>query len=196
MAFPPFRTPKRWPTMLGKLSGGIEGLPRVLLVHSKRTTGTYVHVPLYPTRRKGFMAADSKVNLEGLQWSSFESCIHVNRHSPLERERERENPIMFLTFLSTEQAAEYVRKNFLWPLRESSILQPSLLPENHHSFYPNLDFLVAIRHGHSSHIPEMVQAIFYAMVLNDATELGLSSGIGMDCMTSALWELKWDVIES
>jgi len=36
----------------------------------------------------------------------------------------------------------------------------------------------------------MIQAIFYAMVLNEVAELGLSSRIVMDCMMSALWEIN------
>jgi len=40
-----------------------------------------------------------------------------------ERERERERrAFMFPNFLSIEQATEYVRKHFLWSLRESSAL--------------------------------------------------------------------------
>ncbi|KAJ8439000.1 hypothetical protein Cgig2_012996 [Carnegiea gigantea] len=60
-------------------------------------------------------------------------------------ERER-RPIMFPNFLNTEQATEY----------ESSTLQPSLLPENHHGFCPNFDLLVAMRYAHNSRIPKMI----------------------------------------
>ena len=87
---------------------------------------------------------------------------------------------MFPNFLSTEQAADYVRVNFLWPLRESSILRPSLLPESNHGLCPNFNLFVAMRYAHNSRIPEMTQAIFYPMVLNDAAKLGLSSRITMD----------------
>jgi len=102
---------------------------------------------------------------------------------------------MFPNFLSIEQAVEYVWENFLWSLRESSTLRPSLLLENHHGFCPNFNLLVAMPYAHSSHIPEMIQAIFYAMVLNDIAELGLSTRIVIDCTMLTLWELKWDVIE-
>ncbi|KAJ8421743.1 hypothetical protein Cgig2_022426 [Carnegiea gigantea] len=40
-----------------------------------------------------------------------------------------------------------------------------------------------MRYAHNSHVPEMTQVIFYAMMLNDGTELRLSSRIVMDCMT-------------
>ena len=103
---------------------------------------------------------------------------------------------MFPNFLSTEQSAKYVRDNFHWSLRESSALRPNLLPKIHHGLCPNFDLLVPMQYAHDSHVPEMIQAIFYAMVLNEAAMLGLSSRIAMDCMMSALRELKWDVIES
>ncbi|KAJ8432190.1 hypothetical protein Cgig2_013732 [Carnegiea gigantea] len=94
-----------------------------------------------------------------------------------EREEEKENSIMFPNFLSTQQVAEYVRDSFNWSLRESSTLRPNLLPKNHHDLCPNFDLLVAMRYAHSSDIPKMIQAIFYAMVLNKAAGLGLSSRI-------------------
>jgi len=52
-----------------------------------------------------------------------------------------------------------------------------------------------MQYAQSSHIPEMIQTIFYAIVLNEVAELGLSSKIVIDCMMSALQELKWDVIK-
>ena len=42
----------------------------------------------------------------------------------------------------------------------------------------------------------MVQAAFYAMVLNDAAQLGLSCRIDMNSMMSVLRYLNWAVIET
>jgi len=100
---------------------------------------------------------------------------------------------MLPNFFSTEQATEYVKENFLWSLKESFTLRPSLLPENHHGLSLNFDLLMAMQYAHNSRILEMTHAIFYAMVVNNARELGLSSRIAMDCMISAL---NWGVIES
>ncbi|KAJ8422375.1 hypothetical protein Cgig2_006445 [Carnegiea gigantea] len=83
---------------------------------------------------------------------------------------------------------------FLAPSREPSTLRFNLLPENHHGLFPDFDLLVAMWYAHNSHIPEMIQAIFYTMALHEAAELGLSSRIVMDCMMSALWVLIWTVI--
>ncbi|KAJ8421004.1 hypothetical protein Cgig2_021763 [Carnegiea gigantea] len=41
---------------------------------------------------------------------------------------------------------------------------------------------VVMRYAHNSNIPKMVQAILYAMVLNDAAELGLRNRLTMDYM--------------
>ncbi|KAJ8426089.1 hypothetical protein Cgig2_006570 [Carnegiea gigantea] len=45
---------------------------------------------------------------------------------------------MFPNFLSTEQAAEYVRNNINWSLREPFTLRPNLLPKAHHGLLRQL----------------------------------------------------------
>ncbi|KAJ8422363.1 LOW QUALITY PROTEIN: hypothetical protein Cgig2_013549 [Carnegiea gigantea] len=99
----------------------------------------------------------------------------------------------FPTFLDTTQAAEYVMDDLRWSLRKSSTLRPKLFPLNFHGLCPNFDLLVAMQFDHAAHIPEM--AIFYAMVLNEVAELGLSSRGAMDHMMLGLQELKWDIVE-
>ena len=42
----------------------------------------------------------------------------------------------------------------------------------------------------------MVQAIFYAMVINEVAELGLSRRDIMGRMMLDLQELKWDIVEA
>jgi len=88
------------------------------------------------------------------------------------KEREKRKMILFLNFTSTEMAAEYVQDTFRWPLRECSALR---LPEVHHGLYSGFDLGVATPFVHNSNIPDMVQAFFYAMVLNNVAELGLAS---------------------
>ncbi|KAJ8425255.1 hypothetical protein Cgig2_015862 [Carnegiea gigantea] len=85
--------------------------------------------------------------------------------------------ILFPNFTGTEQAAEYVWDTLRWPLRESSALCPNPLPKDYHGLCLGFDLGVATQYAHNFNIPEMVQAIFYAMVLNDAVELGLSCRI-------------------
>ncbi|KAJ8429830.1 hypothetical protein Cgig2_000158 [Carnegiea gigantea] len=91
---------KEWLTMLGKLSGGIERVPRVphnlcpRLTLSDAEEAAYdfelpemVQATLYVVLLNDdvelgiasrFMAADLKVTFEGLRWTSFKSWLHEN----------------------------------------------------------------------------------------------------------------------
>ena len=79
--------------------------------------------------------------------------------------------ILFSSFTSTEQAAEYVRDTFRWSSRETLSLNPNLLPKDHHGPCPSFALGVVMQYAHNSNVLDMVYAIFYAMVLNDAAEL-------------------------
>ncbi|KAJ8452457.1 hypothetical protein Cgig2_000046 [Carnegiea gigantea] len=103
--------------------------------------------------------------------------------------RERTEMNLFPNFANTEHAAEFV-------LREPSAPGPRPLPSYYRGLYPCLDLGVAMLYAHDSHIPEMVQAIFYAMVVDDATELGLFRQLTMDCMMWAIRKLDWGPVES
>ncbi|KAJ8444873.1 hypothetical protein Cgig2_029804 [Carnegiea gigantea] len=89
---------------------------------------------------------------------------------------------LFSNFASTKQAVEYVRETFRWTLRGSLALRPKSLPTDHHGLCPRFDLRVATRYAHDSNIPKMMQVIFYAIVMDDTAELGLSRMLTMDCM--------------
>ncbi|KAJ8432114.1 LOW QUALITY PROTEIN: hypothetical protein Cgig2_027302 [Carnegiea gigantea] len=168
----------------------------------------------------GFIAADLKAFLEGLRWTSFESWMNlfrgtasrtvpqggarepvigatcqkrIGRVSPWERERDRQSErgktIPFLNFTSI--AAEYIRDTFRWCLRESSALHPNPLPEDYHNLCPGFNPSMAIQYAHNSNIPKMVQAIFYAMILNDTAELGLPCRINMNYIIPTMPKLDY-----
>jgi len=80
--------------------------------------------------------------------------------------------MVFPNFLSTEQAADYVRETFKWHLRGTSP-PPQPLPDNYHNLRPYFDLDMAKEFARDFRIPEMTQAILYAMVVNDALELGV-----------------------
>jgi len=98
---------------------------------------------------------------------------------------------IFPNFANTEQAAEYIQDNFRWALREPSAPSPRPLPSDYHGLCPRFDLGVAMRYAHDSHIPKMVQIIFYTMVVDDAAELGLSRRLTMDCMMQAMRKPDW-----
>ncbi|KAJ8439414.1 hypothetical protein Cgig2_001754 [Carnegiea gigantea] len=103
----------------------------------------------------GFIAANLKASLEGLHGRLLSlGCTSIGaafwRHSFAnglprggERERERREMIIFPNFTSTEQATEYVRDTFRWPLRESSALHPNPLLEDYHGLCPGFDLGMA-----------------------------------------------------
>ncbi|KAJ8424732.1 hypothetical protein Cgig2_010032 [Carnegiea gigantea] len=95
-----------------------------------------------------------------------------------------------------EQAAEYIRNNFQWALREPSAPGPRSLPPDYHELYPRFDLGVATRHAHDSNISEMVQIIFYVMVIDDAAELRLSHKLSMDCVMWAKRKLDWGPVKA
>jgi len=101
---------------------------------------------------------------------------------------------LFPNFNSTEKAVEYVRDTFRWTLRGSSALRPKPLLVDYHDLCRHFDLGVATRYAHDSNILEMVQAIFYVMVMDDAAELGLSHRLTMDCMMWAMRKLDWNPI--
>ena len=83
--------------------------------------------------------------------------------------------MVFSNFLSTEQAAVYVRETFKWHLTGAEC-PPRSLPENYRDLCPYFDLDEAEEAVRGFRIPEMTQAIFYAMVLSKALELGVVSG--------------------
>ncbi|KAJ8438046.1 hypothetical protein Cgig2_014175 [Carnegiea gigantea] len=73
---------------------------------------------------------------------------------------------------------------------------PRPLPSDDHGLCPRFDLAVARRYAHDSHIPEMVPVIFYAMVIDDAAELGLSCRLTMDVVMWAMRKLDWGPVEA
>ncbi|KAJ8422571.1 hypothetical protein Cgig2_006744 [Carnegiea gigantea] len=111
------------------------------------------------------------------------------------RERERRTMVHFPNFISAEMAAEYVRDTFQWPLRETSAQRPNPLLADHHGLCPGVDLSVATQYPQDSTILEIVQAIFYTMVVNDIMELDLTCRLTVECMMWVMPQLNWAPIE-
>ncbi|KAJ8421484.1 hypothetical protein Cgig2_014962 [Carnegiea gigantea] len=96
---------------------------------------------------------------------------------------------------STEEVADNVRETFRWHWRSASHpLRP--LPEDYRELCPCFTLSEAEEAAHDFNLPEMVQATFYAMLLNDAMELGIASGfIDVDLKVS-LEGLRWTPFKS
>ncbi|KAJ8419943.1 LOW QUALITY PROTEIN: hypothetical protein Cgig2_020753 [Carnegiea gigantea] len=132
----------------------------------------------------GFIAVDLKLTLEGLRWTCFESWLSRSSRDLLKAQLRH-----------TELVVEYVRDTFWWLLREASALRPNLLPMDYHGRCPGFYLGVTTQYAQNSNIPEMVQAIFYAMVMNDTAELGLTSRLSTECMMWVMQQLNWNPIE-
>ncbi|KAJ8435718.1 hypothetical protein Cgig2_002675 [Carnegiea gigantea] len=102
----------------------------------------------------------------------------------------------FPSFHDIVQAAEYVRDNLHWSKTETSSLRPNLLAWNFSAYCPKFNRIVAMQFMHATNIPKMVQAIFYAMVINDAARLQLNRREIGESLMSDLQKLRWDAIEA
>ncbi|KAJ8438014.1 hypothetical protein Cgig2_029995 [Carnegiea gigantea] len=94
---------------------------------------------------------------------------------------------LFPNFANTEQAAEYIHDHFRWALRDPSAPGPRPLLLNYHGLCPRFDLGVATQYAHDSNTTEMVQIIFYVIVIDDAAELGLSCRLTIDCVMDNLY---------
>ncbi|KAJ8446985.1 hypothetical protein Cgig2_006613 [Carnegiea gigantea] len=100
MAFPPSEAPKKWLTMLRKLSSSIGGVPSVLFIHSQRTTGTYVRPSggiTLPTNapRECQGSMNGREESSGSNDPPPPSSDEDERKSDSGREKEREKPHYF-----------------------------------------------------------------------------------------------------
>ena len=75
-------------------------------------------------------------------------------------------------------------------------LPPIALPRDFRSLC--LDFDLAMAEQATAHyeLPKLPQAIFYAMLLNEAEKLGMLQGLRLRALEAALTELRWGAFES
>ncbi|KAJ8434679.1 hypothetical protein Cgig2_024751 [Carnegiea gigantea] len=103
--------------------------------------------------------------------------------------------MVFPDFLSTKQAADYVRETFKWHLRGTE--RPSRpLHENYHDLCPYCNLDVAEDAAQGCRIPEMTQAVFYATVVSEAFELGVVNWYLVEHSKSSLKGLWWYMCEA
>ncbi|KAJ8424806.1 hypothetical protein Cgig2_025390 [Carnegiea gigantea] len=131
------------------------------------------------------MAEALNSTLKILRWTSFESWLSVNKHALLEVQlRRRARPRGGLEL----QAADYVRATFIWHL----YCPPWPLLEDCYGLCLYFHLGMTEEFARDFRIPKMTQAVFYAMVLNDAVELRVTSRDVADALTSVLESLNWE----
>ena len=82
--------------------------------------------------------------------------------------------IAFPTFRDTKDMDDFVRETFKWHLRRASH-PPRPLPKECWDLCPSFTLADVEEEAHDLNILEIVEATFYAMVLNDAMELSVVS---------------------
>ena len=95
---------------------------------------------------------------------------------------------------NTREMADYVRESFIWRQMRATRL-PRALPEDNYFLFPCFSLLEAEGVAPDFELPEMVQATFYALLLNEAVELGVVHGFMAEGLSSALVGLRWSSFE-
>ncbi|KAJ8447437.1 hypothetical protein Cgig2_019431 [Carnegiea gigantea] len=155
-----------------------------------------------------------------LRWSTFEAWVWLygdrifkarfrpqagsGRAQELEvvHRTERERPVhlsslvvmAFPPIYNAREMADYVRESFIWRWRSASH-PPRPLPEDFHALWPRFSLAKAEDAAAEYGLPEMVQATFYAMLLNEAVELGVAHNFTAEGMRAALVGLRWLTFE-
>ena len=91
--------------------------------------------------------------------------------------------------------ANFARESFKWHWG-SAACPPRALPDDCHDLCPRFTLPDVEEATHDFELPEMVQATFYVMLLNDAVELGTVSGFIAADLKSTLEGLRWRSFES
>ena len=95
---------------------------------------------------------------------------------------------------NTREMALYLRETLGWHRRDA-VQPPRPLPENFPGLCPDFSLSEAEQAAAELGLPELVQATFYAMLLNDAVEFGAAHEFTGDEMKSVLMDLKWSSFE-
>ncbi|KAJ8428107.1 hypothetical protein Cgig2_025449 [Carnegiea gigantea] len=154
-----------------------------------------------------FSTEGLKSALVGVRWSAFKvwmDCVdHALRTAQLQRptdEVEVRGPLDGQEEGSEPNSPPAPSSDEEWPqfCFEFSFdpLDPGLQPltTDYHDRCRRFDLEVARRYVHDSNLLEMVLAILYAMVIHDATELGLSHKLTMDIVMWAMQKLDWGAV--
>ena len=106
-------------------------------------------------------------------------------------------PVVSMAFppiYNMREFANYVRETFIWCWR-SALRPPRPLLEDFHVLCPCFLLAEAETAAAEFELPEIVQAIFYAMLLNESIKLGVAHEYTAERMKSSLVGLRWSTFE-
>ena len=101
----------------------------------------------------------------------------------------------FPPFHDTEEMADHIRETFKWHLRRASH-PPRPLLQDFQDLCPSFTLPDADEAARDFNIPKIIQATFYAMVVNDAVDLSIVSRDIAGDLRSTLRGLRWTSFES
>ncbi|KAJ8436689.1 hypothetical protein Cgig2_025519 [Carnegiea gigantea] len=165
--------------------------------------------------KRSFKDTDRPLALGGESFLLLPACLYKDRvgfimrghlimlQNPfIERSglyREKDSALSFIMVFPPFRAAEYmvghVKKTFKQHMRAAS-RPPRPLPENYQDFCPGFTLIVVDEAAYDFGIPKIIQATFYAMVVNDTVELGVISKDMDEALKSTLKDLWWIIFES
>jgi len=100
----------------------------------------------------------------------------------------------FSPIYNTREIANYMRESFIWHWRSAS-RPPCPLPEDFHALCPRFSLSETEVAAADFELPELVHVTFYAMLLNEAVELGVVYNFTAESMKSSLIGLRWSTFE-
>ncbi|KAJ8421645.1 hypothetical protein Cgig2_019218 [Carnegiea gigantea] len=96
----------------------------------------------------------------------------------------------FPLIYNTREMADNVRESFIWRWRSASRL-PRPFPEDLHFLFPCFSLSKAEGAAADFKLPDIVQATFYVMLLNEAVEMGVVHDFTAESMKSSFIGLRW-----
>ncbi|KAJ8426849.1 hypothetical protein Cgig2_006524 [Carnegiea gigantea] len=113
----------------------------------------------------------------------------------LDEERSSLFNMGFPRSLSTGETVLYILGNFECHRREVAF-PPPLLPSDYEELCSDFVLAKAEEYAREYEVPELLQEVFLAMLLNDAVKLGVLRGWMIGVMESALKELRWSTFQA
>ncbi|KAJ8427967.1 hypothetical protein Cgig2_024776 [Carnegiea gigantea] len=95
---------------------------------------------------------------------------------------------------NTKEMANYVRETFIWH-RRSPLRLPRPLPEDFNVLCPCFSLAEAEAAAAESELPEIIQAMFYTMLLTKMLKLGVVQKYTAERIKSLLVGLMWPTFE-
>ncbi|KAJ8428867.1 hypothetical protein Cgig2_010809 [Carnegiea gigantea] len=103
--------------------------------------------------------------------------------------------LAFPPLYDTREMTDYVRESFIWRWERATRL-PHPLSKDCHILCPHFSLSKAKGAATDFELPEMVQATFYAMLVNVAVELGVVGGFMAEGLKSPFVGLRWSSFEA